>query len=67
MSYSQKHTQDINMCSDLKGTLNESANKKLKVCYSLQGIIALTGTETRQLFSRMFVTLKNFAELFYPD
>ena len=26
----------------------------------------LTGMETRQLFRRMFVTLKKFKELFYP-
>ena len=33
---------------------------------AIQGIIDSTGKETRQIFSRMFVTAKSFEELFTP-
>ena len=39
---------------------------KSLIPWTNQGIIVLTGTETRQLFSRMFVMLIFFKELFYP-
>ena len=41
----------------------------VKVCAIvslIKELYILTGTETWQLFSRMFVTLNLFKELFYP-
>ena len=49
----------------LTGSENFRCLGNIQPCH-IQGIIVFTGTETRQLFSHMFVVLKKFKELFYP-
>ena len=40
--------------------------RNFKVAYASKELYFLTGMETRQRFSRMFVKLKQFEELFQP-
>ena len=44
-------------------TFDETTPKA--IILAIQGILVPTGTETRQLFSCMFVKLKKIKELFY--
>ena len=44
----------------------ESDDNSTCLVHARKELYILTGTETRQLFPRMFVTLKKFKELFYP-
>ena len=57
----QLHQQMTKVCS------SSSSSRQLQLCtHYIQGIVYLPGTETRQFFCRVFVTLKKIKELFHP-
>ena len=51
----------------LQASVRENEVAATSVSHLHQGIIVLTRTETWQLFSRMFITLNKFKELFYSN
>ena len=50
----------------MSAVIDNLSKLSLFTSYCVQGIIDSTGTETRHIFTRMFVMAKSFEELFTP-
>ena len=58
--------QLISLLTYMSAVIDNLSKLSLFTSYCVQGIIDSTGTETRHIFTRMFVMAKSFEELFTP-